>query len=1022
MYETESVISDIGQLDGNSTINSDISVLPCVPPPSNTQCSDTRRDKIVEALNLPTVATYNLRSLFPKVGNLTTDMLERNIDCGFLCEIWEQVDKAEHRYEIEKMLEMSGLKYISSARPPNAKGVSYGGAAIVVNLEKFSLEKLNVNVPKTLEVVWGLLKPRNQSAKFKKIVVCSFYSPPNKKRNSKMADHIVSTLHMLCAKYPECGLILGADKNEMDITPILNCGLRLRQVVDKYTRNGRILDIIIMNTISYYNSAIIAPPIKPDNPLKGKPSDHSVPVCIPHTDRYTPTQRNYRTVKYRPMPESSVRRFGEWIVGESWESVDQSLSPTEQVAIFEKLCQDKLDIFCPEKQFKLSSQDKPFITAELKIIHRKKSREYIKRGKTLKYHELVAQFDKLYKAEAKKYLEKNVAALKESNPGQAYSTLKRMGAQPGDCLNLNTFTLPQHENENLSEEESAERIALHFAQISNEFPPLDVNSLPLHVQAKLKDTEQPPVISDYDVHCKIQAAKKPKTGVPSDLPKIINQEFSPELSKPVARIINNIVQSGQWPTQWKLEYVSAIGKTPMPESEDDLRPISLTAFYSKVTEHFVVMWLMDYLKDILDFRQYGGSKGNSITHYLIELINFILAKQDTYDQTAILACMVDFQKAFNRQNHNVLMTKLSDMGVPGWLLKIVMAFLTGRQMLVRYKGKQSGIKSLPGGGPQGTLLGLLLFIVLINDAGFSGQMNNVGDLITSKKNMKAVNEIHLKYVDDLTLGEAINLPEKLVSAPDDRQQPDNFHARTGHILPLEESNVLKQLRETEEYARTNEMQINYKKTKVIVFNPCTSIDFLPEFNLGGHEIEVVEEIRLLGIIIRSDLKWHSNTDNLVDKGNKRLWMLRRLSKIGASRDDLVDIFIKQIRSVLELAVPAWQSSISQAEKIEIERVQKSACHIILGRNYESYKSALKTLGLDSLETRRNQLCLRFGIKAEKHEKFRHWFKLNGQTVNTRQDKFKYCEVQARLGRFKKSPISFLTNMLNAHHNKPKPNQ
>ena len=56
-------------------------------------------------------------------------------------------------FEIEKMLEMSGLKYISSARPPNKKGVSYGGAAIVVNLEKFSLEKLKVSTPSNLEVV-----------------------------------------------------------------------------------------------------------------------------------------------------------------------------------------------------------------------------------------------------------------------------------------------------------------------------------------------------------------------------------------------------------------------------------------------------------------------------------------------------------------------------------------------------------------------------------------------------------------------------------------------------------------------------------------------------------------------------------------------------------------------------------------------------------------------------------------------------------------------------------------------------
>ena len=69
-----------------------------------------------------------------------------------------------------------------------------------------------------------------------------------------MADHIVSTLQMLSAKYPECGLILGADKNDMDIRPILNYGLRLRQAVDQFTRQGLILDIIIMNCLSYYNS------------------------------------------------------------------------------------------------------------------------------------------------------------------------------------------------------------------------------------------------------------------------------------------------------------------------------------------------------------------------------------------------------------------------------------------------------------------------------------------------------------------------------------------------------------------------------------------------------------------------------------------------------------------------------------------------------------------------------------------------------------------------------------------------
>ena len=72
------------------------------------------------------------------------------------------------------------------------------GVAMVVNTEKFTCEKLNIHIPNNLEVVWGLIKPKNPSAIFRKIIACSFYSPPNKMKNSKMADHVVSTLHICC--------------------------------------------------------------------------------------------------------------------------------------------------------------------------------------------------------------------------------------------------------------------------------------------------------------------------------------------------------------------------------------------------------------------------------------------------------------------------------------------------------------------------------------------------------------------------------------------------------------------------------------------------------------------------------------------------------------------------------------------------------------------------------------------------------------------------------------------------------
>ena len=261
-----------------------------------------RHDKISTAINLPIIATYNVRSLIPKIQSLKNDILERSVSLAFLQEIWEQTDDKNHQFEIEKLLELDGLQYISNPRPKNAKGKSYGGVAIVVDQSKFTCDKLNVLIPNNLEVLWALVKPKNQSTKFKRIIACSFYSPPDKKKNSKMADHIVTTLHMLCSKYPDSAIILGADKNDMNISPILSCGLKLRQVVDKNTRKQRILDSLIMNTSGYYKSPLIAPPIQPDNPSMGQPSDNCVPICIPHTDRHTPPERNYKIIKYRPLP------------------------------------------------------------------------------------------------------------------------------------------------------------------------------------------------------------------------------------------------------------------------------------------------------------------------------------------------------------------------------------------------------------------------------------------------------------------------------------------------------------------------------------------------------------------------------------------------------------------------------------------------------------------------------------------------------------------------------------------------
>ena len=462
-------------------------------------------------------------------------------------------------------------------------------------------------------------------------------------------------------------------------------------------------------------------------------------------------------------------------------------------------------------------------------------------------------------------------------------------------------------------------------------------------------------------------------------------------------------------------------KMSNPASEDDLRIISLTSQFSKVFEQLVIGWLLEYVSDKLDWGQYGGKKGSSISHYLIDFVNFILFNQDLKVPQAVVAVLIDYSKAFNRANHNLIITILSEMGVPGWLLKIVIGFLRDRELIVRYKGKHSSRKTMPGGTPQGTILGLFLFLIIVNSAGFKHLEKNLGSKITLGLNKRTpLPYNHMKYVDDLSLVKSMNLRKCLINNPNP-VHPVTYHDRTHHLLPSTTGDMQAQLDRLHAHSQEHSMQINHNKSKVMIFNTSRNFDFSPKLTLpdmgDGEYLEVVESTKLLGVVIRSDTRWYDNTNYICKKGYQRLWMIRRLKNLGANEEELLDVYIKQVRSVLELAVPVWHPGLTQQEIYQIERVQKCALHIILGETYGDYKNALQTLNCETLNTRRVKLCENFAKKASKSIRFSNWFTLNTTqpTITTRKHmktNIKYLPVQTRTNRFKNSSVPYLTDILN----------
>ena len=182
-------------------------------------------------------------------------------------------------------------------------------------------------------------------------------------------------------------------------------------------------------------------------------------------------------------------------------------------------------------------------------------------------------------------------------------------------------------------------------------------------------------------------------------------------------IFTNSILSGKYPTRWKSEYVTPHPKVFPSTKYGDLRNISLTEFLNKSFERFIlrgtknIRGLLFYITKFYDPAQYAVP-GASCSHALISIINFILKNIDNLNKPkAVLNLLADCSKAFNKVNHSIIMRILITLKVPQWLLRLILSYLKTEKW---FRNCCSDAKCLPGGCPQETLLGVILYILYIN--------------------------------------------------------------------------------------------------------------------------------------------------------------------------------------------------------------------------------------------------------------------------------------------------------------------
>ena len=182
-------------------------------------------------------------------------------------------------------------------------------------------------------------------------------------------------------------------------------------------------------------------------------------------------------------------------------------------------------------------------------------------------------------------------------------------------------------------------------------------------------------------------------------------------------------------------------------------------------------------------------------------------------------------------------------------------------------------------------------------------------------------------------------------------------------------------------------------------------------------MEVVEEMKLVGYQLRTDLKTISNTNYIVKRAWKRMWVIRRLKNMGANEEDLLKVLKSQVLSVLQFATPAWSTLLTVLESARIESILKTGLFLVHGERYQNFNWALNEAKMSSLQDQRLKMLKSFTKHCLKNSKFKNWFmradQEDTQGVITRQRKLSYKPVFARTSAYARSAIPQMVRIANS---------
>ena len=639
--------------------------------------------------------------------------------------------------------------------------------------------------------------------------------------------------------------------------------------------------------------------VKSANVLDVGISDHSaICLCLCWHKPKLPSSSVLRRSYKRFDPEKFIHDLSliPWSVGEVFDNVDDRLD------FFNQMFLQVLDNHAPLRRLRVKRNGVPWVTKDLrhqmdnrdKLLRRfRKTRAVLdwecyrqqrNKVRTLLRNSKIAHFSNLID--------------KKAHPSTLWRALKAALPTPKpnwSCFGDNSKSL-------------ANKFNHHFAAVASSFPTPVNHAEPRQHQATSLSLQ---AIEVDECHSRLMELNPRKSTGADGIPPSMLRIAGTVIAAPLCSIINLSLSTGSFPTSWKNALVKPLHKSGPRNVVSNYRPISLLPVASKILERVVRDQVYSHLSanHLLSPCQTGFRPGHSTTTTLLYVTNECY--QALNKGLFAGAVFLDISKAFDTVNHDLLLSRLSELGLDSTACQWFDSYLCCRQHRTVIGVEHSSSLATTSGVPQGSVLGPLLFSIFINNL-----PHHLHGVIT------------VLFADDTTM---------IVSG---RSISDISDALT------------KALASAHEWLVVNGLQLNTSKTKCMLIHsnhrkPSSSLDV----QLGGKSIEQVQTYKFLGVLVNDTLTWTDHVNLVCSKVSKGINLLRLISWF-LPKESLVCYYNAYILPHFTYADSVW-TTCTAAQNVKLERLQNYAARLILRQRREVSATCMREqLGWPTLASRR----------------------------------------------------------------------